>query len=541
MKKVVSFLETKDIEKIVVEKPSLLIKSKITFPKENKFYIIYAEDLKNSEPRIEYFQEYFDNYLCEYDAKIQLSDTEWNLIHATWIEDIFNDDFLEDFYKSINGIQNKKSDNKQIEHELLDEDKIKLKEKLELIPSLYKAVSPVIFLGIDNDLRIKLKRMFTTSLRILQKYFLDENDIKTLLNIKKLLLEIKIKLNSKNLTDRISFQLLCIQEKLLMYNKSDYTLPDLRKEMIKFFLDKSIFNKVSLLYFISTPLRTEIYYYISLISRITEVVDSTFNKDRKKFYQDFFGKDKNFEVMGIGFLNGYRKITLSNIKKFIEKYGSERDLNDLYFYYFKYDEISLLVSLKYNENKILEYEREVLYKNEIVNIKELESLDVLTEEENKEKDTMFFIPDALDNNTKILLGSFYDNKVELGKTYMIGINTKQIKENIEDYKNIFLELDEGNKKFLKEANYIEKYINLTPLLLDKMDLKNPYLFIYVKILDKKNIIALNKRKNEISKLYLCEIRIKLKTEKYQYNEFFIFENDIKIIGLVKEIKTLFNL
>ena len=534
MKKIVSFAEEKGIEKIKIQNLSYFIKSKI---EKKEFYIIYAENFENLEIYIESFQEYLDNYLCEYNIKLQFSDIQWGILEVLWEEDIFESSFFEKFWKKIE---------KVTKSEFLEESKKEIEEEMKFLLNLSNSLSPSIFLGIDKDLKIKLKKFFLLSLRLLQKYFLEKKDIKTLISIRKGFLKINVKLETSNLKDRIYYQVLCIEEKLFLYNKSKYSLSDLRKEFTNFFLDKKNLNKVSLSHFISTPLRTEIYYNILLISKISNFVDILF-RNKKEFYIDFFGKETNYEVMGSGMLNGSRKITLSNIKKFIEKYSNKmddfihHDINHLYFYYFKHNEIYSLISSKYDKNSILNYEKGILYKNDVMDIKinnDKESLNNLLKKEMEIKYSIPFLPDALDNNTRILLGTL-DKEIKIGKTYVARINIDNLNDNLKVFKGEYLKFSDSIKKYLKEATFIERYITFTPLLLEKINLENPYPLVYIKFLEKKQIENLEE-KNNCKKIYLCEFRMKLQTGKYHYVELFILEDDIEVIGLVNEIKTVFN-
>lgn len=517
MKKIVGFTHMLDKEQFILQNPLFLIENKIHFPLENKFYILYAENIKNRKINIEGFQEYIDNYLCEYDAKIQFSEIEWEILNFLWNNETLNNDIY-------NIILNK------IDKNMSEENKSKEIEKINILLGIFTILSPSTFSGLKEEMIKKLKKLFLLSLKLLQKYSLNNNDIKTLINIKKGFLKIQYETKSPKLKDRIIYQLLCIQEKLFLYDESDYiSLLDLRKDFINFFIKKGILNKVSPLYFISTPLRMEIYYYVSLVLKISETVDYIFKKERKNFYKDFFGEEKNYDVMGAGFLNGYRKITLRNITKFIEKYKNRTlyadNLYDLYFNFFEHDKIFSLISINYEENKILDYEKDILYKNNTTGLKNLK---FIAEKENNRID--YELPsfqDAFDSNTKIFLGTLYE-KIELGKTYIVNINVSNLNKNLKEYERIFSKFSEAEKKFKQKASDIEKYITFTSLLLEKINSENLYPLIYIKFLEKKE------------EFYLCEFRIKLKTGKYHYIELFILENDIRLMGLVKETRTFFN-
>lgn len=323
------------------------------------------------------------------------------------------------------------------------------------------------------------------SLNFLQKYKLTEKEIKELLNIKEKLLKMLEEVKNSKLEMRLNFHILCIREKIIQFSSED-ELNLLFEEWLKLFLKFDIFREHSLSFFVSTPLRQALYNYIICVKKMAEMGERKFLGNKKAFYAEFI--EKSPMVMGNGYFNGHRPITLNLIHRFIEKYKDEFNnyvrknfkIEELYKHFFEFSKIQSLIFLDYSLEKVLNYEENVLItENEMVypypeyfkinnNKINLENLQISMDSREKQVIKLKNLRDY-----EVLVTCVESNE-EFEKTdYIIEINDKSLRQNLNEYKA---------EKLDKE---IEAFIKSSRILLGENFIKGKG-YYYARFLDKKD-------------------------------------------------------
>lgn len=123
----------------------------------------------------------------------------------------------------------------------------------------------------------------------------------------------------------------------------------LRGDFIKFILKSQLELDDS--FYMVTPLRMEIYYYIKAVKHFIELINKLgFKDNNKQFFEKFLGGN-NSNVIGSGYLRGHRFINFSLISKFNRAYQNTLSSTDLklFFKYFNHSqEILNIISNDYS-------------------------------------------------------------------------------------------------------------------------------------------------------------------------------------------------
>ena len=382
-------------------------------------------------------------------------------------------------YKKLDTLLNVSAWNGFIEcfsSEMLKDLHIKVSSKEEAeelyLAILYKKENNLIFNSVSEKIHKQIGILLIYSLNFLQKNDLNEEEINKLKAIKNELAQIITDKEVRNtrLETRIFFHIYCIDEKIIQF--SPYSQSDLNKvfdNWLKLFLKYEIFQITDMSFFISTPLRMSLYNYLMCIKKMVEFGEKKWLGDKKKFYQDFI--EKSPMVMGTGYFNGHRPITLNLIHKFIEKYKDEFqnyvkffEIQELYKYFFEFFKIQSLFLLNYSSETAFKYETETLIngRETLVSYKCAES----NIWDNTENNTAYGIMNNIGNNfastllkanlLKIELNNLRDNKIivsyrqtkSFNKTdYIININKDNLIKSINEYKEI---------NYNEEINYLIK-------------------------------------------------------------------------------------
>lgn len=312
------------------------------------------------------------------------------------------------------------------------------------------------------------------SLSFLQKGVLSEEEIKGLQSIKENLLKIMEKEEVKNsgLEMRLNFHILCIREKIIQYSSGD-ELNLLFEEWLKLFLKFDIFNEYNLSFFVSTPLRQALYNYIICVKKMSEMGEKKFLGNKKEFYTELI--EKSPMVMGNGYFNGHRPITLNLVHRFVEKYRNEFNnyviksfkIEDLYKHFFEFSKIQSLISLNYSLEAVLNYEENVLItKQESIYP---ENLKISNNDKKLNFENAQATNSDLRNKMLIKLYNLRDcevmitcikNKREFEKTdYVIEINNTNLRQHLNEYKTEELDKEIGllikSSRILLGENFIK--------------------------------------------------------------------------------------
>ena len=301
-----------------------------------------------------------------------------------------------------------------------------------------------------------------------------DSEIKELQSIKENLLKIMEKEEVKNsgLEMRLNFHILCIREKIIQYSSGD-ELNLLFEEWLKLFLKFDIFNEYNLSFFVSTPLRQALYNYIICVKKMSEMGEKKFLGNKKEFYTELI--EKSPMVMGNGYFNGHRPITLNLVHRFVEKYRNEFNnyviksfkIEDLYKHFFEFSKIQSLISLNYSLEAVLNYEENVLItKQESIYP---ESLKISNNDKKLNFENAQATNSDLRNKMLIKLYNLRDcevmitcikNKREFEKTdYVIEINNTNLRQHLNEYKTEELDKEIGllikSSRILLGENFIK--------------------------------------------------------------------------------------
>lgn len=348
--------------------------------------------------------------------------------------------------------------------------------------------------------------------------------------------------NKEIISKHIEFYILNIEERLFLSGEKkiddkNIEISNIREKFLKWILKNKYYENLSLEYFLSTPLRLEMYFYLKTVLKMTAIVDNIYPKNRKGFYNEFLEKDekgkerdpKNRAIIGNGYLNGYRQVSLAVINKFINRYKNEEaikgyNISELYFDYLKSNQIYSLISLDYSFEKIFEYETEVLYKEKFIYPKSKDTTLSWGESKNLENNIEEGICEINIRDTKFKIDKKKNDKVEIGETYYIELNIDNIANNIEEFKRF---LNKNNKNLIQKNFLKEKYLNYNLFLIEK---ENSYFDRYI-------VVTCTDIRDEYC---FCQFKKKfISNNRREFFQIVLKRNDFNLIGEVLEEKIIY--
>lgn len=348
--------------------------------------------------------------------------------------------------------------------------------------------------------------------------------------------------NKEIISRHIKFYILNIEERLFLFGERNFDeksieISNIREKILKWILKNKYYENLSLEYFLSTPLRLEIYFYLKTILKMTVIVDTLYSENRKGFYSEFLEKDekgkerdlKNRAIIGNGYLNGYRQVSLAVINKFINRYKNEEaiknyDISELYFDFLKSSQIYSLISLDYSFEKIFEYETEVLYKEKIIYPKNKKIPLSWNEIKNLENNIEEGIYEIIIKDTKFKIDKKKNDKVEIGETYYIELNIDNIINNIEEFKRL---LNKNDKNLIQKYFLEEKYLNCNLFLIEK---ENSYFNRYI-------VVTCIDIRDEYC---FCQFKKKfLSNNRREFFQIVLKKDDFNLIGEILEEKIIY--
>lgn len=455
--------------------------------------------------------------------------------------------FDEILYKILNEINGEYDQELQISEEVIFKIKELEKTSFKVIcntnnPNISKYIAGIAA-SQEEELFINAIKVCRLIIEFFYSVQEGKSSVNSLKNIKielenekrKLEKSLNISQDTDNLIKKIEFYLLCVEERLILLGKSEVKLSELRENYLKSLLKNDFYKKIALSFFLSSPLKFEIYCYLKVILRMVNIIDIEYNGDRKKFYEDFLVENKSPIIIGNGYLKGYRSIPLNVIDKFVRKYRDRNSVQgygivELYDDYFKSNQIYSLILLDYTEEKIFEYETDVLYKNELIYVDGKKVFknsytnleERLLESQNTTKDIKEFKDDFLFNvKVKVDIAEEY-RKMELGRICFVNLNIENIKNNIEHFKRKTKKIKGEEKSIFGESYLQEKYLNCNLILLEReYSISNNTI---VTCVDKKG------------SFYICQYRKRFLYNREEFFEIVLKEDDFKVLGMVLEIR-----
>lgn len=456
--------------------------------------------------------------------------------------------FDEILHKILNEINGEYAQELQISEEVIFKIKELEKTSFKVIcntnnPNISKYIAGI---AVSREEELFINTIKTCRLIIEFFYSVQEgkNSVNSLKNIKielknekrKLEKSLNISQDIDNLIKKIEFYLLCVEERLILLEKSEIKLSELREIYLKSLLKNDFYKKVALSFFLSSPLKFEIYCYLKVILRMVNIIDKEYNGDRKKFYEDFLVENKSPIIIGNGYLKGYRAIPLNVIDRFVRKYRNRNSVQgygivELYSDYFKSNQIYSLILIDYIEEKTFEYEIDVLYRNELFYVNGKKVLkkpyisleERLLESQNTTKEIKEFKDDFLHNvNVKVDTSEEY-KKIEFGRLCFVSLNIENIKNNIEHFKRKVKKIKEKGESTFGESYLQEKYLDCNLFLVERENSS----------FNKIVITCLNVK----SDFYVCQYRERFLNNREEFFEIVLKEGDFEVLGMVLEIKS----
>ena len=488
------------------------------FPTKKSFYIIYdgefnGENMRFEDVLVRLFREFklYENNLC-----IRITD---EIISE--MEDFKKKSFKEILENKSSKISKHFSNMAEIYQEELIED---------ILEFFYIIMKYTKFL---QDGKIEKREENCEKLREFKKIFE---------NLKEKIQKNTSYKNKEIINRHIEFYILNIEERLFLFGERNFDdknieISYIREKILKWILKNKYYENLSLEYFLSTPLRLEMYFYLKTVLKMTAIVDNIYPKNRKGFYEEFFERDekgnkrdsKNKAIIGNGYLNGYRQVSLAVINRFINRYKDDKaikgyDIGELYFDYLKSNQIYSLISINYSFEKIPEYETEVLYKEKFIYPKNKDTTLSWGESKNLDNNIEEGIYEITVRDTKFKIDEKKNDKVEIGETYYIELNIDNIANNIEEFKRF---LNKNDKNLIQKDFLKEKYLNCNLFLIEK---ENSYYDRYI-------VVTCTDIRDEYC---FCQFKKKfIGNNRREFFQIVLKRNDFNLIGEVLEEKIIY--
>lgn len=256
-----------------------------------------------------------------------------------------------------------------------------------------------------------------------------------------LALKEKIAINLNEIKEKIAINLNKIKDwdkKIEGIDLEEIKYQTLRSDFLKFLFNFTAFsseeeNKDYLLeFFMSSPLREEVFYYYIMLRKFEDYFKFSVYKDKKTFADELLGNVKNANTILNGYLRGHRSITISTFNKILERlvgFYRVAEINDMYNYYYTCERISGYLNSRFTVSsyRILD---EIGEYNVLCNIDD-DDLVIHNLSTDQEILTFLFGGRAKEMKTK-KLDDFDD--IEEQKLFLITIDSGKIEMNIEKTK-----------------------------------------------------------------------------------------------------------
>lgn len=325
-------------------------------------------------------------------------------------------------------------------------------------------------------------------------------------------------------------------EKIQKSLEEEQSLLELKIDIIKFILKENV--QLNEGYFLSTPLRIAIFYYINLIKEVLECMTILNLKTKKEFSNEVLGNSKTAEIIGNGYLRGHRVINFTFIEKIILRYKNElpeNKIKNLYRFLFLHDSIMAFIQENYSYEKIIYFNQEYIKNlfSQGSNISDMKPQNIKKEKYvTYEKDIYSFF---YEEYTSIDVKTSAQEQLKEGSCYAVKINSYK------KFKSEFSEDETLQEKDMRAIRRLEKWCNDDLDYLNIPEINSKVLIF--KLLEEKKFVI-----NNVEKKYLCieflERYIKRNgNNEYdgtQIRELYLRREQVDILGEIKKIEISFN-
>lgn len=241
-------------------------------------------------------------------------------------------------------------------------------------------------------------------------------------------------------------------------NLEEIKYQTLRSDFLKFLFNFTAFssekeNKDYLLeFFMSSPLREEVFYYYIMLRKLENYLKLSSYKDKKTFADELLENVKNANTILNGYLRGHRSITIGTFNEIVEKLVGRHGFDatkEMYKYYYTCERISGYLNSRFITFSYMMLDNIREYKV-LCNVVDDDDLVIHNLSTDQEILTFLFGGRAKEMKTK-KLNNFDD--IEKEKLFLITIDSGKIEMNIEETK-----LKLMNPKLDKESKARLTYI-----------------------------------------------------------------------------------
>lgn len=343
---------------------------------------------------------------------------------------------------------------------------------------------------------------------------------------------------SQQVNQRIEFFILTIEERIFLEEGNNYS--ELKgkyfKTLNKFYQKIKIQNKKNIVdiyeelapFFISSPLREEVFYYFLMLEIINLYLEKKY-PDKKVFYNELLGENKNAIVVGNGYVKGHRNMTLNILIKIAKLLDLD---SGIYSYYLISNEISNFLSCSFSyeglEKDIREYKEEEISLSENIVKYKLKDRGIESQ----------IINEMLVKEIAVIKTA--KEKIDSPYTYLINYKEEEIEKNVVKIKQEINSLrfldkkDDKNKELIK---FLERVLKDKILLLQYLQWNKQYISEY--IVNCFGLISVGKREYIKMTMYITDTLGHFKVIDQECGNFvsiYLEEDEFELLGKIKSIE-----